>query len=109
MKRSLAQIRDQQTHNPAGMSEVVWIRQIKFTEGADAAHGSVSFFVSALEKNWPDDALTQNIHSNLQPPQLSASCSKLHVCFFIAGQEINTKVLSSLALLIGLWSGTWHN
>lgn len=51
MKRSLPQIRHQQTHNPAGMSEVVWIRQIKFTEGADVAHGCVSFFDFALEKS----------------------------------------------------------
>lgn len=27
-----------QTHNPAGMGDVVCIRQIKFTEGADDAH-----------------------------------------------------------------------
>lgn len=41
-------MKHQQTHNPAGMSEVVWIRQIKFTEGADVADVSVSFSVFAV-------------------------------------------------------------
>lgn len=87
MKRSEPQIRHQQTHNPAGMSEVVWIRQIKFIEGADAAHGGVWFFAFALEKNWPDDALTQNLHSILQPPQLSARCSKCTCAFLLQGRK----------------------
>lgn len=38
-----------QTHNPAGMGDVVCIRQIKFTEGADDTHVCDSFFVFAVE------------------------------------------------------------